>query len=88
MGETYAGSVGLVKRGAFPVAQFALVPVLVVASLLVGACSTDPGSGTAGRARSPLPDLQVDNLTSGGKVQLSSYLPAAKPVLVWFWAPY
>jgi len=38
---------------------------------------------------SPLPDLAVRQINGdGGWVQLKDELPAAKPLLVWFWAPH
>jgi hypothetical protein len=38
---------------------------------------------------SPLPDLVVRRINcAGGWVNLRNEIPAGKPVLVWFWAPY
>ena len=38
---------------------------------------------------SPLPDLAVRRINcAGGWVNLRNEIPADKPVLVWFWAPY
>jgi len=39
-------------------------------------------------ARSVLPDLSVDDVVAGTKVDLSSLAPADQPLLVWFWAPH
>jgi len=39
-------------------------------------------------ARSVLPDLSVDDVAAGTKVDLSSLAPADQPLLVWFWAPH
>ncbi|HEX6656711.1 MAG TPA: hypothetical protein VF065_01440 [Ilumatobacter sp.] len=40
-------------------------------------------------AASPLPDLAVRRINcAGGWVNLRNELPADRPVLVWFWAPY
>ena len=40
-------------------------------------------------ASSPLPEVTVRLLNGeGGWVQLKNELPAAKPLLVWFWAPH
>ena len=40
-------------------------------------------------ANSPLPDLVVRRINcAGGWVNLRNEIPADKPVLVWFWAPY
>jgi hypothetical protein len=38
---------------------------------------------------SPLPDLVVRRINcAGGWVNLRNEIPADRPVLVWFWAPY
>ena len=40
-------------------------------------------------AAGPLPDLVVRRVNcAGGWVNLRNEVPADKPVLVWFWAPY
>jgi hypothetical protein len=40
-------------------------------------------------ADTPLPDLVVRRINcAGGWVNLRNEVPADKPVLVWFWAPY
>jgi hypothetical protein len=40
-------------------------------------------------ANSPLPDLVVLRINcAGGWVNLRNEIPADRPVLVWFWAPY
>ena len=40
-------------------------------------------------AASPLPDLAVRRINcAGGWVNLRNEIPADRPVLVWFWAPY
>ena len=40
-------------------------------------------------ADSPLPDLAVRRINcAGGWVNLRNEVPADRPVLVWFWAPY
>jgi len=43
-----------------------------------------PGPPTA----SVLPDLVVDDVTAGTKVNLTSLVPSAEPILVWMWAPH
>ncbi len=43
----------------------------------------------AAAASSPLPEVAVRQINGeGGWVQLKNELPAAKPLLVWFWAPH
>lgn len=43
---------------------------------------------SAARAASPLPAVDVHDIASGDLVPLQNLLPAAKPLLVWFWAPH
>jgi len=38
--------------------------------------------------RSVLPDLTVDDVSAGTKVNLASLVPSPEPLLVWFWAPH
>jgi len=55
-----------------------------------------PGPGPAPSVAAPapaagksvLPDLAVDDVAAGSKVNLSSLAPAEQPLLVWFWAPH
>lgn len=44
-----------------------------------------PGPSTG---KSVLPDLTVDDVAAGAKVNLASLAPSAEPLLVWFWAPH
>ncbi|MEZ5262857.1 MAG: hypothetical protein R2755_14050 [Acidimicrobiales bacterium] len=37
---------------------------------------------------SPLPAVEVLDVATGRPVQLAGFLPAAKPTLVWMWAPH
>ena len=39
-------------------------------------------------ANGPLPPVTVRDLTQDRWVQFANFLPANKPVLVWFWAPH
>jgi hypothetical protein len=43
----------------------------------------DPAS-----AASPLPAVTVRNVSTGEWVRLADFLPAERPVLLWFWAPH
>ncbi len=51
-----------------------------------------PSNSTDGAAAVPkkptLPSVEVLDTATGQTVQFSSLLPAAKPVLFWFWAPH
>jgi hypothetical protein len=75
----------------------ALASATVVLGLFAGACAgsstTDVASSTTGEAatltgESDLPDVEMINLNTGETVQLASYAPAGKPIVLWFWAPY
>ena len=45
----------------------------------------DPESDTA---TNQLPDVVVDNVTLGNKVNLRNAAPADTPILLWMWAPH
>ncbi len=79
----------------------ALASATVALGLFAGACSgastTDVASSTTGdtpteapslSGESDLPDVEMINLNTGESVQLASYAPADKPIVLWFWAPY
>jgi len=73
---------------------------MVAAALALSACGSDGSSagpatadggsapGTAAEGASPLPAVDVVDVTSGETVALASLLPADKPTLVWMWAPH
>ena len=77
-----------------------IVALVTVAALAATACGgggaatrPDPGPRpdlpvAAASANSPFADVTVRDLTGDRWVQLADYLPADKPVLVWFWAPH
>lgn len=54
-----------------------------------GPTAEEAGPTVAGpsTATSPLPAVDVLDVVSGETVQLAGFLPAAKPTLVWMWAP-
>ena len=43
---------------------------------------------TLGRRSTTLPKVTVVDLQGGPDVDLSTFLPAEQPLLVWFWAPH
>jgi hypothetical protein len=45
-------------------------------------------AGPAHPAASALPDVEVDDLTAGSRVDLARLVPAGQPVLLWLWAPH
>ena len=67
------------------------------ASACAGSSTTDVAGPTTGDTPadtaaltgvSDLPDVEMINLNTGETVQLASYAPADKPIVLWFWAPY
>jgi len=36
----------------------------------------------------PLPDLVIDNVSTGTKVNFKNVLPGEKAILLWMWAPH
>jgi len=58
-------------------------------NVVVSAGTTPQIAANPQSANSPLPDLVVRRINcAGGWVNLRNEIPADKPVLVWFWAPY
>ena len=47
-----------------------------------------PSSVPPAPAKSPLPSVEVLDTANGQTVQFANLLPAAKPILFWFWAPH
>ncbi|MEJ7799609.1 MAG: hypothetical protein WKF60_03765 [Ilumatobacter sp.] len=37
---------------------------------------------------SPLPAIEVDDVTGDRRVALDAFVPSDRPTLVWFWAPH
>jgi hypothetical protein len=89
MGETYAGSVGRVKRVRSALGLVVVGLLVVLAPGCAGDSSAGSTAGSGTRAEgSALPAVDVVNVGSGGSVSLPSLLPGTKPLLVWFWAPH
>jgi len=66
---------------------------------LMGLSACGSGSGSdAGRVTSaavdsnsgvsPLPAIEVDDVTGDRRVALDAFVPSDRPTLVWFWAPH
>lgn len=68
--------------------------------LALSACGsgTDPGLPTSSAIDSnsidsnsgvsPLPAIEVDDVTGDRRVALDAFVPSDRPTLVWFWAPH
>jgi hypothetical protein len=51
----------------------------------LGSAEVDPASDVPAN---PFPDLVIDDVRRGTKVNLRNLLPAENPVLLWLWAPH
>lgn len=47
-----------------------------------------PPALPASTGASVLPDIEVDDVAAGTKVDLTSLAPSAQPLLLWLWAPH
>jgi hypothetical protein len=52
---------------------------------LPDAVELDPAADVAGNQ---LPDVVVDDVLAGNKVNLRNVAPADTPILLWMWAPH
>ena len=82
-------------------AAFALGATLLLASCGGGESSSEPAGSTlpalpdaveldpaADIAANQLPDVVVDDVGAGNKVNLRNVAPADKPILLWMYAPH
>lgn len=69
-----------------------VVPTTEAASALTTTTSVPSVGPTSPQTKpslaSPLPAVAVLDVATGKRVQLRDFLPAKKPLLVWFWAPH
>ena len=61
--------------------------------IVLSACGSDlrtssPAATSVGDGASPLPAIEVDDVTNDRRVALDAFVPADRPTLVWFWAPH
>ena len=54
----------------------------------VQAADPGPRPDLPADSTSPLPKVTVRNVGTGEWVQLANFLPAERPLLLWFWAPH
>lgn len=95
IGLVVAATLGLAGCGGTPEdGGVAAVDPAPTAATLPTIESPTPASGTAkatppaSSPKSALPQVTVDDVGTGAKVALASLAPAARPLLVWFWAPH
>ncbi|MBT8214083.1 MAG: hypothetical protein KJP12_02585 [Acidimicrobiia bacterium] len=71
-----------------------LCAFVVALSLVAAACGGGDGSGEAAGPPEEipgvgaLPAVEVLDVATGDTVDVSTFLPSDKPLLVWFWAPH
>lgn len=59
----------------------------------LSACGSDAGRTTSAAIESnaevsPLPAIEVDDVTDDRRVALDAFVPSDRPTLIWFWAPH
>jgi hypothetical protein len=82
-------------------ATVAVGSVLVLAACGGGESSSEPAGSTlppppdvvevdpaADTAANQLPDVVVDDIAAGNKVNVRNLAPADTPILLWMWAPH
>ena len=50
--------------------------------------SNDSAGDESNLIVSPLPAIEVDDVTADRRVALDSFIPSDRPTLLWFWAPH
>ncbi len=65
------------------------IGVLVLSACGAGPASrTNSSAGGSSESISPLPAIEVEDVTGDRRVALDAFVPADRPTLVWFWAPH
>jgi len=72
-----------------------LIAFAAVGLMGLSACGSDSDAGRPTSAAiesnagaSPLPAIEVDDVTGGQRVALDAFVPSDRPTLIWFWAPH
>jgi len=70
-----------------------LVACAVIGLMALSACGSGAGRPTSSGLDSnlgvsPLPAIEVDDVTGDRRVALDAFIPSDRPTLVWFWAPH
>jgi len=63
-------------------------PAAPVEAVIGGRALASELSAASDFADNILPDIQVDDIRSGQKVNFRNIFPAERPVLIWAWAPH
>lgn len=64
------------------------VPGLDRAEAPASAPAADGDAAAAPTGENQLPSVEVVDLATGDTVLLSSFAPADRPIVLWFWAPH
>ena len=71
-----------------------LVACAAISLMALSACGSGSGAGRptssaidSNSGVSPLPAIEVDDVTGDRRVALDAFVPSDRPTLVWFWAP-
>jgi len=72
-----------------------LVTCAAIGLMALSACGSGSGAGRPTSSASdsnsrvsPLPAIEVDDVTGDRRVALDAFIPSDRPTLVWFWAPH
>jgi len=72
-----------------------LVVFAAIGSMWLSACGSGSDAGRPTSAAiepnaevSPLPAIEVDDVTDDRRVALDAFVPSDRPTLIWFWAPH
>jgi len=71
------------------------VACMAIGLMALSACGSGSGAGSpassgidSNSAVSPLPAIEVDDVTGDRRVALDAFVPSDRPTLIWFWAPH
>lgn len=71
------------------------VAFAAIGLMALSACGSGSGAGSrtspaidSNSGVSPLPAIEVDDVTGDRRVALDAFVPSDRPTLVWFWAPH
>jgi len=71
------------------------VACAAIGLMALSACGSGSGAGRptssatgSNSGVSPLPAIEVDDVTGDRRVALDAFIPSDRPTLLWFWAPH
>jgi len=71
-------------------AAFAAIGLMALSACGSGSSAGRPTSSAidSNSRVSPLPAIEVDDVTADRRVALDAFIPSDRPTLLWFWAPH